>query len=199
MPAAYRVFFRQIGLDPDVVRTPIEAALMERMLRGGFPTGGLIEDVLLIALLDTGVPVWALDADSLDGPLGIRASSEGEVLGRGADAAELPAGRLVVADSSAALAVLFGEAAGRTSPRPHAAADAVRRTGGGSADAVCRGVAVGVPHRPRAGVSVAGNCATRRGALVESASAGEEAGVIYYEQQVIEPDDTAPAARLSGT
>ena len=26
VPAAYRVFFRQIGLDPDVVRTPIEAA-----------------------------------------------------------------------------------------------------------------------------------------------------------------------------
>ncbi len=63
VPAAYRVFFRHIGLDPDVVRTPIEAAVLERMLRGGFLTSGLLEDVLLIALLDTGVPVWALDAD----------------------------------------------------------------------------------------------------------------------------------------
>ncbi len=111
VPAAYRVFFRHIGLDPDVLPTPIEAAMLERMLRGGFPTGGLLEDVLLIALLDTGVPVWALDADSLDGPLGVRASREGELLGRSAEAPMLPAGRLVVADASAALAVLFGELA----------------------------------------------------------------------------------------
>ncbi len=61
VPAAYRVFFRHIGLDPDVERTPIETAVLERMLRGGFPTGGLLADVLLIALIDTGVPVWALD------------------------------------------------------------------------------------------------------------------------------------------
>jgi DNA/RNA-binding domain of Phe-tRNA-synthetase-like protein len=109
VPAAYRVFFRHIGLDPDVVRTPIEAAVLERMLRGGFLSGGLLEDVLLIALLDTGVPVWALDTASLDGPLGIRPSREGESLGRSSRAPPLPAGRLVVADASAALAVLFGE------------------------------------------------------------------------------------------
>jgi DNA/RNA-binding domain of Phe-tRNA-synthetase-like protein len=108
---AYRVFFRHIGLDPDVIRTPIEAAVLERMIRGGFLTGGLLEDVLLIALLDTSVPVWALDAESLDGPLGIRTSREGERLGRASDAPLLPAGRLVVADASEALAVLFGELA----------------------------------------------------------------------------------------
>jgi DNA/RNA-binding domain of Phe-tRNA-synthetase-like protein len=116
VPAAYRVFFRQIGLDPDVVRTPIEAAVLERMLRGGFLTGNLLEDVLLIALLDTCVPVWALDGDAVDGPLGIRASAEGEPLGRARDAPSLPAGRLVVADASAALAVLFGEAAAGHAP-----------------------------------------------------------------------------------
>jgi DNA/RNA-binding domain of Phe-tRNA-synthetase-like protein len=117
VPAAYRVFFRHIGLDPDVVRTPIEAAVLERMLRGGFLTGGLLEDVLLIALLDTGVPVWALDADSLDGPLGIRPSREGECLGGSASAPALPAGRLVVADASAALAILFGELAATHRPK----------------------------------------------------------------------------------
>jgi hypothetical protein len=111
VPAAYRVFYRQIGLDPDVVRTPIEAAIMERMLLGGFLGTSLLADVLLIALLDTGVPVWALDSETLDGELGIRASGEGEPLGRCGDAPALPAGRLVVADSSAALAVLFGELA----------------------------------------------------------------------------------------
>jgi DNA/RNA-binding domain of Phe-tRNA-synthetase-like protein len=111
VPAAYRLFFRHIGLDPDVQRTPIEAALLERMVRGGFPTAGLVEDVLLISLLDTGVAVWALDAERLDGPLGIRPSREGELLGRCAGAPALPEGRLVVTDASAALAVMFGELA----------------------------------------------------------------------------------------
>ncbi len=74
VPSAYRVFFRQIGLDPEVVHTPIEAVVFARMMRGGFLSVGLLADVLLIALLDTGVPVWALDAERLDGPLGIRSS-----------------------------------------------------------------------------------------------------------------------------
>jgi hypothetical protein len=117
VPAAYRVFFRQIGMDPDVQRTPIEAAVLERMLRGGFPTGGLLEDVLLISLLDTGVPLWALDADTLDGPVGIRTSVEGERLGRVAEASQLPGGRLVVADAAGVLAELFGAVAPGHAPR----------------------------------------------------------------------------------
>jgi DNA/RNA-binding domain of Phe-tRNA-synthetase-like protein len=114
VPAAYRVFFHHIGLDPDVERTPIEAAMLERMVRGGFPSGGLLEDVLLIAMLDTGVGVWALDEASVQGPLGIRTSAEGEPLGRHRGAPPLPAGRLVVADESVPLAVLF-----RTPPAAH--------------------------------------------------------------------------------
>lgn len=115
VPAAYRVLFRQIGLDPDAERTPVEAAVVERMLRGGFLTGGLLEDVLLIALIDTGVPVRALDAERLRGALGIRESVEGEALG--ADGPLLPAGRLVVADGEAAAAVLFGDPAPDRAPR----------------------------------------------------------------------------------
>ena len=111
VPAAYRVFFRHIGLDPDVVRTPIEEAVLERMLRGGFPTGGYLDDVLTIALMDTGVPVWALDAQGVAGPLGIRSSLDAESLGRSRSAPLLPQGRLVVADEAAPLAVLFGERA----------------------------------------------------------------------------------------
>lgn len=117
IPAAYRLFFRQIGLDPDVVRTPIEQVAVGRMFRGGFPTVGLLADVLLIALVDTGVPVWALDAQYLDGPLGIRPSREGEPLGRAADAPALVGDRLVVADASAALAILFGDLATGHAPR----------------------------------------------------------------------------------
>jgi hypothetical protein len=116
VPAAYRVFFRLIGLDPDSVHTPIEAAVLERMLRGGFLSAGLLADVLLIALLDTGVPVWALDADAVEGELGVRASTRGERLGRHADARPLPAGRLVVADAASPLAVLFGELAAGHAP-----------------------------------------------------------------------------------
>ncbi len=121
VPSAYRVFFRHIGLDPEVVRTPIEQAVLVRMIKGGFLSRGLLEDVLLIALLDTGVPVWALDAERVDGPLGIRASEQGERLGRADGAPALPAGRLVVADASAALAVLFGELAAEHAPRARSA------------------------------------------------------------------------------
>jgi DNA/RNA-binding domain of Phe-tRNA-synthetase-like protein len=116
VPAAYRVFFRHIGLDPDIVRTPIEEVVLERMLRGGFLSDGLLEDVLLIALVDTGVAVWALDAETVDGPLGIRLSREGEQLGSGSGAPVLPAGRLVIADASAALAILFGGLSRRHQP-----------------------------------------------------------------------------------
>lgn len=117
VPAAYRVFFRHIGIDPDIERTPIEAAVLERMLRGGFLTGGLLEDVLLIALLDTAVPVWALDTATIDGPLGLRTSAEGERLGRSGDPPLLAEGRLVVADAAGPLAVLFGEVAPGHRPR----------------------------------------------------------------------------------
>jgi DNA/RNA-binding domain of Phe-tRNA-synthetase-like protein len=112
VPSAYRVFYRQIGLDPEVARTPIEEAVLERMLRGGFLSEGLLQDVLLIALIDTGVPVWALDAHVVHGELGVRLSREGEPLGRASDAWSLPAGRLVVADDTVALGLLFGELAG---------------------------------------------------------------------------------------
>jgi DNA/RNA-binding domain of Phe-tRNA-synthetase-like protein len=116
VPSAYRVFYRQIGLDPEIARTPIEAAVLERMLRGGFLSAGLLQDALLIALIDTGVPVWAIDAQAVDGELGVRLSCEEEPLGRATDAWSLPGGRLVVADDSAVLGLLFGEMAGECAP-----------------------------------------------------------------------------------
>lgn len=113
VPAAYRVFFRHIGLDPDVVRTPIEEAMLARMMQGGFHSNHLLADALLITLVDTGVPVWALDATKIEQELGIRSSREGESLGHppagSADGPFLPVGQLVVADAHSAVAVLFGE------------------------------------------------------------------------------------------
>jgi DNA/RNA-binding domain of Phe-tRNA-synthetase-like protein len=111
IPAAYRVFFRHIGLDPDVTRTPIEAVVLERMLEGGFLSEGLLADILTIGLIDTAVPVWALDADTVNGPLGIRVTRSGERLGRGREGPSLGGGRLVVADADSPLAILFGQLA----------------------------------------------------------------------------------------
>ena len=117
VPAAYRAFYRQVGIDPDVQRTPIEEAVLERMLRGGFLSGGLLADVLLLALLDTCVPVWALDAERVEGPLGLRAARAGERLGREGEPPPLAEGRLVVADADGPLAELFGEPAPGHRPR----------------------------------------------------------------------------------
>lgn len=93
IPHAYRVFFRHIGLDPDTHRTPVEEAAVERLLRGRFRSANLLDDALLIALMETGVPLWALDADRADGPLRITRDA---------------GGRLVVADSAGRIGPLFG-------------------------------------------------------------------------------------------
>ena len=107
IPWAYRVFYRHVGLDPDADRTPIEAAAVERLLRGRFKPENLLDDALTIALVETGVPVWALDATTLQGSLGVRVASEGERLGRDPAALPVYGGRLVVADEGGPLATLF--------------------------------------------------------------------------------------------
>jgi DNA/RNA-binding domain of Phe-tRNA-synthetase-like protein len=111
IPHAYRVFFRHIGLDPDVRRTPVEKAAVDRLLAGEFRSRGLVDDALLIAVVETGVPVWALDAEAVDGPLGVRTTVAGETFGRGPDGPPVTPGRLAVADAEAPLAILFGEIA----------------------------------------------------------------------------------------
>lgn len=122
VPHAYRVCFRHVGLDPDTTRTPIEAAAIERLVQGGFVSRGLLDDALTIALVETGVPLWALDADAVDGPLGLRLTAAGESLGGAAEASQLPAGQIVVADARLPLAPLFGEPAAS-----HAAARRTKR------------------------------------------------------------------------
>lgn len=111
IPQAYRLFFRGIGLDPDATRTPIEAAALNRLMEGAFTSHDRLNDALLISLVETGVPLWAVDLASLDGPLGVRQSQPGEQLGTGPFANDLLPGRLVVADATAPVGVLFGELA----------------------------------------------------------------------------------------
>ena len=111
IPWAYRVFYRHIGLDPDADRTPVEEAAVQRLIQGAFRSRNRLDDALLIALVETGVPIWALDAATVEGRLGIRLSGAGERLGRDAGAPALVSGRLVVADERSPLAVLFGDVA----------------------------------------------------------------------------------------
>lgn len=109
VPAAYRSFFRQIGLDPDVTRTPGEQAALTRLFDGTFKPRGHLADVLLVALLETGVPIWALDATRATAHgLGIRIAQAGERLGDEPDGDPVGAGTLVVADQRRIHAVLFG-------------------------------------------------------------------------------------------
>jgi DNA/RNA-binding domain of Phe-tRNA-synthetase-like protein len=116
IPHAYRVFYRGIGLDPDTTRPPFEEAALNRLMAGGFRPRGLVEDALLVALVETGVPVWALDEDLLDGPLGIRPTRGPELLGTGELAPGLPGGRLVIADAARPVAELFGRVADSHTP-----------------------------------------------------------------------------------
>jgi DNA/RNA-binding domain of Phe-tRNA-synthetase-like protein len=84
VPWAYRVFSRQVGIDPDSDRTPVEA------------------------IAETGVPLIALDGDRVDRDLGLRLARSGETLGA---VRPLSAGQIVVADASRPVAVVLGDVA----------------------------------------------------------------------------------------
>jgi DNA/RNA-binding domain of Phe-tRNA-synthetase-like protein len=106
IPWAYRVFFRQIGLDPDRNRTPIEQLAFDRVHDGEFKSRGLPADALTIAVAETGVALRAFDAERLEGRLCIRDSAPGESLP--GQPGELARGTLVVADERRPVALLFG-------------------------------------------------------------------------------------------
>jgi hypothetical protein len=89
---AYRAFARQIGLDPDIERNPLDEAAVERLLSGGFSARGAVSEALLIAMLETFVPLWAVDEDRVDGELRVDADDDE---------------RLVVRDDSRVLAPLM--------------------------------------------------------------------------------------------
>jgi DNA/RNA-binding domain of Phe-tRNA-synthetase-like protein len=77
IPQAFRAFFRQIGLDPDVRRIPSEEVAVARLVQGGFVSVDLVADACLVALIETGIPVWALDAEHVhDAGLGIRVTGD---------------------------------------------------------------------------------------------------------------------------
>ena len=127
IPHAYRAFFRQIGLDPDVDRIPSEEVAVARLLHGGVPLRGPRRR-------------RAADRADRDRRAGVgdrrRASStragSGSARASPAIGSETPssaslsaAGRLVVADARCVHALLFGEHRARSRGRRRARARVV--------------------------------------------------------------------------
>jgi len=105
VPWAYRVFSRQVGIDPDHDRTPVEAVALRRLKQGGLQSENLVDDALTIAIAETGVPLIALDAARVGGELGLRLAAAGETLA----ARPLSSRQIVVADRSRPVALVLGE------------------------------------------------------------------------------------------
>jgi hypothetical protein len=102
--SAYRAFARQIGLDPDAERNPLEQLAVDRLVAGRLVSGGPLADATTVAMLETGVPLWAIDAEHLAGwP---RVDVDG-------------AGRLVIADDGRALVPLMAAPAPALAPTIH--------------------------------------------------------------------------------
>jgi DNA/RNA-binding domain of Phe-tRNA-synthetase-like protein len=106
VPWAYRVFSRQVGIDPDRDLTPVEAVALRRLKDGGLHSENLVDDALTIAIAETGVPLIALDAERVDGELGLRLARAGETLG---GTRPLSVRQLVVADRERPVAVVMGD------------------------------------------------------------------------------------------
>ena len=118
VPAAYRAFYRQVGLDPDVEMTPVEAALARRLFDGGVKVSDPLHAALELAVLETSAPVYALDAGGVEGHPCIRtAGTDEELSGPGGVATRAP-GRLLLADDAGPLCRLFDEPAARAAPTP---------------------------------------------------------------------------------
>jgi len=109
VPWSYRVFFRQIGFDPDQTRTPVEERIFDRLYDGAFKSYGLVADALTIAIVETGVALRAFDADRCQGALCIREAAEGEP--HPAGHGEIAPGAMVLADEAQPLGFLFGATA----------------------------------------------------------------------------------------
>jgi DNA/RNA-binding domain of Phe-tRNA-synthetase-like protein len=107
VPWAYRVFFRQVGIDPDERRTPAEQVVLDRLKHGGFRSRNLLDDAITIGTAETGVPIVAFDADEIEPPLHLRLADPGEVMGSAGR--PLSSGQIVISDQKRAIAVLFAD------------------------------------------------------------------------------------------
>ena len=107
VPWAYRVFWRQVGIDPDTDRTPVEQIALDRLKWGGLRSRNVLDDAITIATLETGVPVVAFDAAKVGVAIGLRLTGEREQLG--GSGRPLSSRQIVIADEDHTLAILSGE------------------------------------------------------------------------------------------
>jgi TetR/AcrR family transcriptional regulator len=105
-PWAYRVLLRQLGIDPSEPRTATERLALRPDELEAIPGAGLPGDALVVATIETGVPLLAFDAARLHGELALRRARPGEE----------PEGRVVIADERRPVAVLFGETVTAVTP-----------------------------------------------------------------------------------
>jgi DNA/RNA-binding domain of Phe-tRNA-synthetase-like protein len=117
VPWAYRVFARQVGVDPDTDRTPVERIALERLKQGGLRSQSLLDDALTIAVAETGVPVVALDPGRLEGDPGLRLARPGELLEPGRP---LSARAIVIADLRRPVAIVLGDVSAEAGVTPAA-------------------------------------------------------------------------------
>jgi DNA/RNA-binding domain of Phe-tRNA-synthetase-like protein len=110
VPWSYRVLWRRLGVDPDSDRTPIEALMLQRLEHGGLPSRGLPDDAIVVATLETGVPIVVADAAKLSGAPGLRPAAAEETLGGDLERPLRP-GEVVYADERGPIARLDGEVA----------------------------------------------------------------------------------------
>ena len=109
VPWAHRVFWRQVGIDPDTDRTPVEQIALDRLKWGGLRSRNLLDDAITIATLETGVPVVAFDAEKVGDAIGLRLTGERELLG--GSGRPLSSRQIVISDEDHTLAVFSGEVA----------------------------------------------------------------------------------------
>jgi DNA/RNA-binding domain of Phe-tRNA-synthetase-like protein len=152
--SSYRIFYRQIGIDPDEHRPPAEAAMLERLRSGHFKSRNLVDDALVISLVETGVAVRALDTDTLTGRLGLRIANPGERLG--GVGLELPEGAIVLADEERSVGLIFGETAPGRGVHPETTQITLCAVQVPGVPAIsveesiwtCAGILTGKPHSP---------------------------------------------------
>jgi len=108
VPWAYRVLWRRLGLDPDSDRTPVERLMVERLEHGGIPSHGMPNDAIVLATLETGIPVVVVDASKVGERPGLRPARSGESVDNDTP---LRPGEVVYADDDRPLARLTGEVA----------------------------------------------------------------------------------------
>lgn len=77
--ASYRGLARQIGLDPDAERNPLEQLAIARLTAGRLVPVGPLPDALAVAMLETGLPLWAIAAETVHGWLRVDVDDEGRL------------------------------------------------------------------------------------------------------------------------